>query len=447
LGSAFFIPDVFTSNKARGAGHLLHYLQLADGTARVADFSSAIYYPIAMNDFASRLSRVHPSVIRTLNERARELKAQGHDLIDLGIGEPDFETPDNVKGAAVDAIRRGETRYTEIHGSWELRDAIRAKFKRDQGIDYSRDQITVAGGAKLIMFNAMMATLDAGDEVIIPAPYWTTYPDLVRIAEGVPIFVPCTREHGFKLRADDLAAAITTRTKWLLLNSPSNPTGSVYSSDDLAALAEVLAGHESVRILSDDIYEHLVYDDAGFATMAQVAPSLAGRSLTLNGVSKAYAMTGWRLGYAGGPADLIKAMGNVQQQSSTHASSITQAAALEALTGPQAVIEERREIYRQRRDRVVNALNAIDGLDCFRPDGSFFAYPSCGGLMGKRTPDGECINTDQEFVLHLLESGQVSVVPGTAFGLSPHFRLSFAASTELLDKACARIARACATLR
>ena len=399
-----------------------------------------------MNEFASRLSLVRPSAIRTLNQRLRDLKATGRDPLDLGIGEPDFDTPENVKRAAVGAIQRGETRYTEIHGSRELRDAIRAKFKRDQGVDYSRDQITVAGGAKLIMFNAMMATLDAGDEVIIPAPYWTTYPDVVRIAEGVPVLVPCPQEHGFKLRPDDLAAAITARTKWLLLNSPNNPTGSVYSHDDLAALAEVLAPHQRVRVLSDDIYEHLVYDGTAFATMAQAVPSLAERTLTLNGVSKAYAMTGWRLGYAGGPSDLIEAMGNVQQQSSTHASSITQAAALEALTGPQTIVEERREIYRRRRDRVVQALNAIDGLSCSRPDGSFFAYPSCAGLIGKRTPAGESINTDQDFVVHLLESEQVSVVPGTAFGLAPHFRLSFAASTQLIDEACARIGRACAAL-
>ena len=400
-----------------------------------------------MNEFASRLSLVRPSAIRTLNQRLRDLKATGRDPLDLGIGEPDFDTPENVKRAAVGAIQRGETRYTEIHGSRELRDAIRAKFKRDQGVDYSRDQITVAGGAKLIMFNAMMATLDAGDEVIIPAPYWTTYPDVVRIAEGVPVLVPCPQEHGFKLRPDDLAAAITARTKWLLLNSPNNPTGSVYSHDDLAALAAVLAPHQRVRVLSDDIYEHLVYDGTAFATMAQAVPSLAERTLTLNGVSKAYAMTGWRLGYAGGPADLIKAMGNVQQQSSTHASSITQAAALEALTGPQTIVEERREIYKRRRDRVVEALNAIDGLSCSRPDGSFFAYPSCAGLIGKHTADGKPIKTDQDFVVHLLESEQISVVPGTAFGLVPHFRVSFAASTELLDEACARIGRACAALR
>lgn len=400
-----------------------------------------------MNDFASRLSRVQPSAIKALNERARKLKAMGHDAIDLTIGEPDFETPENVKGAAIDAIHRGETRYTDTHGSWELRDAIRAKFKRDQGIEYSRDQISVAGGAKLILFNAMMATLNRGDEVIIPAPYWTTYPDVVRIAEGVPAVVRCSRGRGFKLRADDLAAAITQRTKWLLLNSPSNPTGSVYSADELAALAEVLADHESVRVLSDDIYEHLVYDGSVFATMAQAVPSMAGRTLTLNGVSKAYAMTGWRLGYAGGPADLIKAMGIVQQQSSTHASSITQAAALEALAGPQAIVTERREIYRQRRDRMVGAIDAIEGLDCFRPDGSFFAYPYCAGLIGKRTPDGKPIESDEDFAIHLLESEQVSVVPGNAFGLSPYFRVSFATSTELIDEACTRIARACAALR
>ena len=400
-----------------------------------------------MNDFASRLSRVHPSVIRTINERTRKLQAKGRNPIDLGIGEPDFETPENIKRAAIEAIRRGETRYTEIHGSAELRDAIRAKFKRDHGLEYSRDQITVAGGAKLIIFNAMMATLDTGDEVIVPAPYWTTYPDVIRIAEGVPVFVPCPQEHGFKLRADDLEAAITPRTKWLLLNSPSNPTGSTYGREDLAALGEVLAKYDKVRVLTDDIYEHLVYNGVEFATMAQAVPSLAERTLTLNGVSKAYAMTGWRLGYAGGPADLIKAMGNVQQQSSTHASSITQAAALEALTGPQAILEERRESFRQRRDLVVNALDAIDGLSCFQPDGSFFAYPSCAGLIGKKTPDGVCMKTDQDFAAHLLEREFVSVVPGAAFGLSPHFRVSFATSTELLQEACARVARVCAALR
>ncbi len=400
-----------------------------------------------MNDFAKRLARVQPSAIRTLNERARELKAMGRDAIDLCLGEPDFDTPDNIKQAAIDAIRRGETKYTEIHGSSALRDAICAKFERDHGIAYSRDQITVAGGAKLIFFNAMMATLDAGDEVIIPAPYWTTYPDVVRIAEGVPVFVSCPQNHGFKLRADDLEAAITPRTKWLLLNSPSNPTGSAYSRDDLASLGEILDTHKSVRILTDDIYEHLVYDGFEFVTMAQAVPALAPRTLTLNGVSKAYAMTGWRLGYAGGSANLIKAMGNVQQQSSTHASSITQAAALEALTGPQTILEERREIFRRRRDLVVNALNAIDGLSCFRPEGSFFAYPSCAGLIGKRAPDGRCMKTDQDFAAHLLENGQVAVVPGTAFGLSPHFRVSFATSTELLEEACARIGRVCAALR
>ncbi len=400
-----------------------------------------------MNDFASRLSQVYPSVIRTLNQRTRELQANGLNPIDLGIGEPDFDTPENIKRAAIDAIRRGETRYTEIHGSAELRDAIRAKFKRDHGLEYSRDQITVAGGAKLIIFNAMMATLDAGDEVIVPAPYWTTYPDVIRIAEGVPVFVPCPQKQGFKLHADDLEAAITPRTKWLLLNSPSNPTGSTYGREDLTALGEVLAKYDKVRVLTDDIYEHLVYDGVEFVTMAQAVPSLAERTLTLNGVSKAYAMTGWRLGYAGGPADLIKAMGNVQQQSSTHASSITQAAALEALTGPQTILEERRESFRQRRDLVVKALDAIDGLSCFQPEGSFFAYPSCTGLIGKKTPDGVCMKTDRDFAAHLLESELVSVVPGTAFGLSPHFRVSFATSTEILQEACARVARVCAALR
>ena len=400
-----------------------------------------------MNDFASRLARVKPSAILALTRRARELRAMGRDPIDLSIGEPDFDTPDNIKQAAMDAIQRGETRYTEIHGSAELRDAIRAKFKRDHGLVYSRDQIAVAGGAKLILFNAMMATLDAGDEVVIPAPYWTTYPDVISIAEGTPVFVPCAQSHAFKLRADDLEAAITPRTRWLLLNTPNNPTGSAYNRNDLAALGEVLGTHESVRILTDGIYEHLVYDGFEFMTMAQAVPALAGRTLTLNGVSKAYAMTGWRLGYAGEPADLIAAMGNVQQQSSTHASSITQAAALEALTGPQTILQERRDAFRRRRDLVVDALNAIEGLSCIRPDGTFFVYPSCEGLIGKRAPDGRVMESDQDFAAYLLESAGVATVPGTAFGLSPHFRLSFAASTELLQEACQRIGRACAKLR
>lgn len=399
-----------------------------------------------MSEFASRLGWVQPSAIIALTRRARELASDGHDAIDLGIGEPDFDTPENIKEAAIAAIRRGETRYTEIHGRAELRDAIRAKFERDQGLRYSRDQITVAGGAKLIVFNAMMATLDAGDEVIIPAPYWTTYPDIIRIAEGEPVFVACPQEHGFKLRAQDLEAAITPRTRWLLLNSPSNPTGCAYSRRDLEALGEVLIRHDRVRILTDDIYEHLMFDGLEFATMAQAVPALADRTLTLNGVSKAYAMTGWRLGYAGGPAPLIEAMGNVQQQSSTHASSIAQAAALEALTGPQAILEERRELFRLRRDHVVDALERIDGISCFRPHGSFFAFPCCAGLIGRTTPAGRRVDSDEDFAIHVLESEHVATVPGKAFGLSPHFRVSFAVATERLEEACVRIERACAAL-
>ena len=399
-----------------------------------------------MSGFAKRLARVQPSAIRVLNERALELKAMGHNPIDLGVGEPDFDTPAHVKQAAVDAIERGETRYTAIHGSPELRDAIARKFKRDNQLSFARNQITVAGGAKLIVFNAMMATLDPGDEVIIPAPYWTTYPDIVRIAEGVPVLVPCPQTHGFKLQAADLQAAITPRTRWLLLNSPSNPSGSVYSRDDLAALGEVLMAHENVRVLSDDIYEHLVFDDLDFFTMAQAVPALQMRTLTLNGVSKAYAMTGWRLGYAGGPADLIEAMGNVQQQSSTHASSITQAATLAALEGPQTMLATRRESFEQRRDLLMNAVDAIDGLDCRPPQGTFFAYPSCAPLLGKSTPEGRRIASDRDFAAYLLESEHVGVVPGAAFGLSPHVRISFALSAALLEEACARIRRACAAL-
>ena len=399
-----------------------------------------------MSGFAKRLARVQPSAIRVLNERALELRAMGRNPIDLGVGEPDFDTPEHVKQAAMDAIRRGETRYTPIHGAPELRDAIARKFKRDNQLSYARNQITVAGGAKLIVFNAMMATLDPGDEVIIPAPYWTTYPDIVRIADGVPVLVPCPQIHGFKLQADDLQAAITPRTRWLLLNSPSNPSGSVYSREDLAALGEVLMAHENVRVLSDDIYEHLVFDDMEFCTMAQAVPALQARTLTLNGVSKAYAMTGWRLGYAGGPADLIEAMGNVQQQSSTHASSITQAATLAALEGPQTMLATRRESFEQRRDLLMNALDAIDGLDCRPPQGTFFAYPSCAALLGKSTPEGRRIASDRDFAAYLLESEHVGVVPGAAFGLSPHVRISFAVSAALLEEACARIRRACAAL-
>lgn len=399
-----------------------------------------------MGASASRLSRVVPSAIIALAEKVRELEGTGPEPIDLGIGEPDFDTPDNIKQAAIQAIKQGETKYTAIHGSPALRDAIREKFLRDNHLEYSRDQITVSGGAKLIIFNAMMATLNAGDEVLIAAPYWTTYPDVIRITDGDPVIVPCPQEHGFKLRAEDLEAAITPRTKWLFLNSPSNPTGSAYNHADLAALAEVLMSHQQVRVLSDDIYEHLVYDDFEFVTLAQVVPDMAERTLTVNGVSKAYAMTGWRLGYAGGPQDLIKAMGNVQSQSSSHASSITQAAALEALTGPQAIIGERREIFRRRRDLVVPLLNRIEGLTCSRPDGSFFAYPSCAGVIGKTTPEGKRIDTDDDFVTYLLESERVAAVPGAAFGLSPHFRISFATSTESLREACMRIQRACAAL-
>lgn len=396
---------------------------------------------------ADRLSRIKPSPTIAVSTKAAELKAAGRDVIGLGAGEPDFDTPEHIKEAAAQAMAAGKTKYTAVPGILELRRAICDKFKRDNGLTYTPDQISVACGGKQSIYNALMATLNPGDEVIIPAPYWTTYPDVVRIAEGIPVFLPCPQERGFKLRADDLQAAITPRTKWLMLNTPSNPTGSAYSREELAALGEVLMAHEGVRILTDDIYEHLIYDGIDFVTMAQAVPALAGRTLTLNGVSKAYAMTGWRLGFAGGPADLIAAMGNVQQQSSTHACSITQAAALEALSGPQSILAQRREHLQRRRDFVVDALNAIDGISCSRPNGTFFTYPSCAGLMGRRAADGRIMETDQDFAAYLLEGEQVAVVPGAAFGLSPHFRVSFAASMELLEQGCLRIERACAALR
>ncbi len=395
---------------------------------------------------AARLDRIRPSPTIAVAAKAAELRAQGRDVIGLGTGEPDFDTPDNVLKAAAEAMAQGETKYTAVDGTPALKQAICAKFKRENGLDYAPEQITVSGGAKQVIFNAFIATLDAGDEVVIPAPYWVSYPDVALLAEGTPVFATAHQENGFKLEPEDLEAAITPRTKWLILNSPSNPSGAAYTLSELKALADVLLRHEHVWVLSDDIYEHLVYDGFAFHTIAQVEPALYDRTLTVNGVSKAYAMTGWRIGYAGGPRELIKAMAKVQSQSTSCPSSISQAAAVEALTGPQDFIAEYCRVFLERRDLVVSMLNQASGISCHRPEGAFYVYPSCAGVLGKRTPDGAVIETSEAFATYLLEAEGVAVVPGTAFGLDPYFRISYAASTELLSDACARIQRACAAL-
>ena len=396
---------------------------------------------------AARLSLIKPSPTIAVTQKAAELKAQGRDIIGLGAGEPDFDTPDNIKAAAKAAIDRGETKYTAVAGTLALRKAIAAKSKRENDLAYSPDQITVGTGGKQVIFNALLATIDPGDEVIIPAPYWVSYPDITLLMGGTPVFVECPEATGFKLRPADLEAAITPKTKWLILNSPSNPTGAAYTESELRSLADVLLRHPQVWVMSDDMYEHLVYDNFRFTTPAQVEPRLYERTLTMNGVSKSYAMTGWRIGYAGGPKPLIDAINKVQSQSTTHATSIAQAAAVEALNGPQDFIPERAAIFRQRRDMVVELLNGIPGLSCAKPEGAFYVYPSCAGVIGKRTPDGKAIETDSDFVTYLLEAEGVAAVQGVAFGLSPYFRISYATSSDLLREACARIKRACEGLR
>ena len=399
-----------------------------------------------MSVIASRLSRIKPSPTIAVTQKARDLKAAGRDVIGLGAGEPDFDTPDNIKQAAIAAIQRGDTKYTAVDGTPELKAAVAAKFKRDSGLEYGLDQITIGTGGKQVLYNAFMATLDPGDQVIIPAPYWVSYPDMVLLAEGEPVIVPCAQNNLFKLRAEDLEAAITAKTKWIILNSPSNPTGAAYSRAEMQALTDVLKRHPQVWVLTDDIYEHLVYDGFEFTTPAQVEPELYDRTLTVNGVSKAYCMTGWRIGFAGGPAELIEAMSKVQSQSTSNPSSISQAAAVEALTGPTDFIAEHNAAFKARRDLVVEALNTCEGLACHRPEGAFYVYPSCAGTLGKTTPDGTTIESDGDFVTYLLEAEGVAVVQGEAFGLSPYFRISYATSTEALEEACKRIKRACAAL-
>ncbi len=400
-----------------------------------------------MSIIASRLSRIKPSPTLAVTQKARELQAAGRDVISLGAGEPDFDTPDSIKAGAVKAIEAGDTKYTAVDGTPALKKAIAAKFKRENDLTYAPDQITVGVGGKQVLYNALMATLDPGDEVIIPAPYWVSYPDMVALAEGTPVFVSCPAEQGFKLQPADLEKAITPKTKWLILNSPSNPSGAAYTREEMKALTDVLVRHPQVWVMSDDMYEHLLYDGLTFVTPAQVEPRLYDRTLTVNGVSKSYAMTGWRIGYAGGPKELIKAIGVIQSQSTSNPSSISQAAAVEALNGPQDFIKERAEVFRERRDLVVSMLNQAKGIQCPKPEGAFYVYPSCAGTIGKTTPDGKVIRTDEDFVTYLLESEGVSVVQGTAFGLAPHFRISYATSTEALEEACRRIQRACANLR
>ncbi|MGY8630992.1 pyridoxal phosphate-dependent aminotransferase [Bradyrhizobium sp. 14AA] len=391
---------------------------------------------------SSRLSAIGVSEILKITGLATELKREGRDVIVLGTGEPDFDTPDHVKDAAARAMRAGATKYTALDGTPELKVAIRAKFKNDNGLDFAPDEITVAAGAKQILFNAMMATLDGGDEVIIPTPYWVTYADIVLIAGGKPVLVPCQEANGFRLTADDLARAITPRTRWVMLNSPSNPSGAAYAEADYRPLLDVLLEHPHVWLMVDDIYEHIVYDDFQFTTPAAIAPALRDRILTVNGVSKAYAMTGWRIGYAGGPRALIRAMAVVQSQSTSCPSSISQAAAIAALDGPMDIVRERCCAFQARRDLVVAALNGIDSITCRMPEGAFYTFASCAGLLGRTTPDGRRIATDTEFAEYLLRSVGVAVVPGSAFGLAPYFRISYATSTAELEEACWRIAHA-----
>ena len=400
-----------------------------------------------MSFLADALQRVKPSPTIAVTAKAAELRAAGHDVIGLGAGEPDFDTPDNIKAAGIRAIEEGKTKYTTVDGTPELKQAICDKFKRENRIDYEPAQISVAGGGKQILYNAMVATLNPGDEVIIPAPYWVSYPDIVLLGGGTPVAVDATIETDFKMTPEALEAALTPKTKWLILNSPSNPSGAAYGRDDLKALTDVLLRHPLVWVLTDDMYEHIVYDGFEFVTPVQVEPGLYERTLTVNGVSKAYSMTGWRIGYAGGPVELIKAMAKVQSQSTSNPCSISQAAAVEALNGPQDFIAERAAKFSERRDLVVSMLNQATGLECPTPEGAFYVYPSCASLIGKSTPDGKTIDSDLDFATFLLEAEGVAVVHGEAFGLSPHVRISYATSNQALTEACGRIQKFCASLK
>ena len=393
------------------------------------------------------LSRVKPSATMATDQKARELKAQGRNIISLGAGEPDFDTPENIKEAAIRAIREGKTKYTTVDGIPELKEAIAAKFARENGLSYKPSQVNVSPGGKPVIFNAMMATLNPGDEVIVPTPYWVSYPDMVLLAGGTPVFAPTTAASGFKLKPAELEAVITPRTRWVILNSPSNPSGAAYTKDELKGLAEVFLRHPHVWILTDDMYEHLMFDDMPFWTLAQVEPALYARTLTMNGVSKAYAMTGWRIGYAAGPEPLIKLMAKVMSQSTSNPCSVSHYAAVEALTGPQDFIKPNAALFQKRRDLVVSMLNQASGLVCPTPEGAFYVYPSCEKLIGRKAPSGRVIGSDQDFANELLETEGVAVVFGAAFGLSPFFRISYATSEAILEDACGRIQRFCASVK
>ncbi|MCX5569692.1 pyridoxal phosphate-dependent aminotransferase [Kaistia nematophila] len=396
---------------------------------------------------ADSLARIKPSATIAVTNKARELKAAGRDVIGLGAGEPDFDTPENIKEAAIAAIREGKTKYTAVDGIPELKAAISAKFKRENNLTYAPNQITVGTGGKQVLYNALMATLNPGDEVIIPAPYWVSYPEIVALGGGTPVEIVGPQSSGFKIGPEALEAAITPKTKWLILNSPSNPSGAGYTRAELRALADVLLKYPQVWIMTDDMYEHLVFDGFEFSTIAEVEPKLYDRTLTVNGVSKAYAMTGWRIGYAGGPVELIKAIGTIQSQSTSNPSSISQWAAVEALNGPQDYIPKNAEIFKKRRDLVVSMLNQANGIVCPNPEGAFYVFPSCAGTLGKTTAGGKLLKTDEDFVTALLEEEGVAVVQGSAFGLAPYFRISYATSTEALEEACTRIQRFCGNLR
>ena len=400
-----------------------------------------------MGIIANRLSAIKPSQTIAISAKARALAAEGKDIIGLSAGEPDFDTPDHVIEAAIAAMRAGETRYTDPDGTPELKAAVARKFKRDNNLDYAPSQVSIATGGKQILYNALMASLDEGDEVVIPAPYWVSYPDMVLLAGGTPVIVPCSQENRFILQPADLEAAITPKTKWIIFNSPSNPTGAGYTHDDLKGITDVLMRHPHVWVMTDDMYEHLVYDDFKFCTPAEVEPGLYDRTLTVNGMSKAFCMTGWRIGYAAGPESLIKGMRTIQSQSTSNPNSIAQAASIAALDGPMEFLAANNEVFKARRDLVVSMLNQAPGINCHTPEGAFYVYPSVAGCIGRSTPSGKVIENDEDFVSELLGAEGVAAVHGAAFGLEPHFRISYATATELLEDACARIQRFCANLR
>lgn len=400
-----------------------------------------------MTFLADRILHIKPSPTLAITAKAASLKKQGIDVISLGAGEPDFDTPDNVKKKAIQGISEGFTKYTSVDGMLELKKAIQAKFLKDNNIAYELKEIMVSLGAKHVIYNAFQATLNPGDQVIIPAPYWVSYPDMVELAQGTPVFITCPESNNFCMTADQLVKAINDKTKWVILNSPSNPTGALYTKEHLTEIADILRRTPHVHVLSDDIYEHLVYGDEKFHTLAQIAPDLKDRILTVNGVSKTYAMTGWRIGYGAGNSDLIKAMTILQSQSTSNPVSISQFATVEALNGPQDFITERNKSFKERRDMVVNLLNQIPGITCSMPQGAFYVYPSCQGVIGKKTQDGTVISSDTDFVTYLLDHAQVAVVPGEVFGLSPYFRISYATDAKTLKEAISRLHRACEDLK